>query len=275
MIQAKNINLSFGDQAVFDDVSCTINQPDRIGLVGRNGSGKSTLLKAIAQQQHLDDGSVAIARNKTIAYLPQEVVLASDKSIIDETFTAFETVFALEQEAKELEKLLEKDSGDHDALERYAAVSEQLAQANPEQARAETEHVLAGLGFSKQALQKPVNELSVGWKMRIVLAKLLLKKADFYLFDEPTNHLDIIAKDWFLDFLRESSFGFILVCHERYFLDHVVSEILDLELGKATFYTGNYLQYQEQKQHDMDVLIKAHDAQQKEIKRKMETINRF
>lgn len=274
MIQAHNVCLSFGKQVIFDDVSFTINDDQRIGLVGRNGSGKSTLLKAIAQQQHLDNGSIASAKNKKIAYMPQEVVLISDKSILDETLTAYVELQTIRQEIHDLEKKLQINA-DTGTVERYGHLQQQLIELNPGLIEAQTKEILQGLGFKAAQMQEPVSNLSVGWKMRVVMAKLLLQNADFYLFDEPTNHLDIVAKDWFLDFLRRSHVGFLLVSHERYFLDALCTEILELELGKATFYTGNYSQYVVQKEHNLGLLQSAYALQQKEIKQKTAFVERF
>lgn len=274
MIQANNICLSFGQQIVFDNVSFTINAPQRIGLVGRNGSGKSTLLKAIAHQQHLDDGSIATAKNKKIAYMPQEVVLISDKTILAETLTAFDELHTIQNDLKLLEEKLHHDA-DHAIVEEYAHLQQRLAEINPGLIEAQVKEMLQGLGFKPSQFTEPVSSLSVGWKMRVVMAKLLLQNADFYLFDEPTNHLDIVAKDWFLEFLKRASFGFLLVSHERYFLDALCTEILELELGKATFYKGNYSQYTEQKEHNLELLQSAYAQQQKEIKQKTAFIERF
>lgn len=160
-------------------------------------------------------------------------------------------------------------------LERYATLQEELLAYNLDALRADAKKMLMGLGFSEQQFDQPVDNLSVGWKMRIVLAKLLLQNADFYLFDEPTNHLDLIAKEWFLQFLKESEFGFMLICHERYFLDELCDKILDLERGKATWYSGNYSDCMTQKEHNLKLLEEAYIQQQKEIKRKQETIDRF
>lgn len=274
MIQANNICLNFGQQTVFDDVSFTLNAHQRVGLVGLNGSGKSTLLKAIAHQQHLDDGSISAAKNKTIAYMPQEVVLNSELSVIDETLTAFGSLFAAQKELEHLETLLDHNPSE-EVIERYAQLQQEVADINPTRLAAKAQEMLQGLGFSTQQIAAPVNTLSVGWKMRVVMAKLLLQNADFYLFDEPTNHLDIVAKDWFLDFLKNSKFGFLLVSHERYFLDTLCTEILELERGKATFYKGNYSRYVEQKEHAIEILQAAHTQQQKEIKQKEANIERF
>jgi len=219
--------------------------------------------------------AISIAKNKKIAYLPQEVVLASERTVVEETFTAFGELHALLEQAALIEKQLEENPHDTSNLEAYAELQAILATYNPAKALSETKEMLMGLGFSLEKFDKPVATLSVGWKMRIVLAKLLLQKADFYLFDEPTNHLDIVAKDWFLQFLKKAPFGFLLVCHERYFLNQLCTNIFELELGNAKMYSGNYTNYEEQKDRDAAVLEQAYNQQQKEIKAKQETIDRF
>jgi len=274
MIQANNINLSFGEQIVFDNISFTINQQDRIGLVGRNGSGKSTLLKAIAYQQHLDSGSIATSNRKVVAYMPQEVVLESNKNILDETLMACDKMQKLLKEIAHIEEQLANHVPNVD-LDHYTQMQIELADINPSRVKAKAQRMLCGLGFHENQLDQPVSSLSVGWKMRIVLAQLLLKDADFYLFDEPTNHLDIVAKDWFLDFLKTSNFGFLLVSHEKYFLDMLCTEILEMEMGKATFYSGNYSKYLVQKEHNLQMLQSAATQQQKEISKKIAVIERF
>lgn len=273
MIQIRNASLSFGSQTVFDDINLTINETDRIGLVGLNGSGKSTLLKAIGGDIHLDEGSISIIGSKTFAYLPQQVVLESAKNVLDEAHTAHTEIWPLEEERRTLEK-----KGTHITAEqgiRYSELVELLHALEAHKAFTASQDTLLGLGFSHEQLKAPVSSLSVGWKMRLVLAKLLLQKADFYLFDEPTNHLDIVAKDWFLSFLKQAPFGFLLVCHERYFLNQLCTEIIEIEFGNATRYRGNYTQYEEQKEHNLLELEQAAKLQQKEIDRKKDTIARF
>lgn len=274
MIQAQNICLSFGTQDVFDQISFNFNQHQRIGLVGRNGSGKSTLLKAINNPSTLDEGTISVPKNKKIAYMPQDVVLLSDKTILDETFSTFAHITALQDQARELEKRIETNA-DEKTLQQYADVQTELTETSPEQARAETKKILMGLGFTEEQFTTPVSTLSVGWKMRIVLAKLLLQKADFYLFDEPTNHLDLGAKEWFLSFLKRSSFGCIIVCHERYFLEELCTHTFELEQGKGTMYTGGYSVYERQKADRLEQLRSAYEQQQRDIKSKMATIERF
>lgn len=277
MISIHNLSLNLGTRKLYDGISCTINQDQCIGLVGRNGAGKSTLLALIAQAVTNPSAcpAISVAKNRRIAYLPQEVVLTSEKTILEETFTAFTELNILLEQAQSLEKQIETDPDNAAHLEQYAELQLLLAEYSPEKALSETKVMLMGLGFSPITFDQPVASLSVGWKMRIVLAKLLLKKADFYLFDEPTNHLDIVAKDWFLQFLKKAPFGFLLVCHERYFLNQLCTHTLELEFGKAKMYTGNYTQYEEQKERDALLLEQAYNQQQKEIKTKQETIDRF
>lgn len=273
MIQIRNASLAFGTQAIFDEINLTFNETDRIGLVGLNGSGKSTLLRAIGGDITLDTGAISIIGSKTFAYLPQQVVLESTKSVLDETYTAHKELWLLEEERRILEQ-----KGAHITSEegmRLTELVDQLHMLDAHNAFIASRHILIGLGFTDEQLKASVNSLSVGWKMRLVLAKLLLQKADFYLFDEPTNHLDIVAKDWFLSFLKQAPFGFLLVCHERYFLNQLCTEIIELEYGNAARYQGDYTQYEAQKEHDLQELEQAAKLQQKEITRKKDTIARF
>ena len=274
MIQANSIQLSFGSRVLFDNISFDIKENQRIGLIGANGSGKSTLLEVIVGLQQLDGGSISISKNKKVAYLAQDVVLSSSLSILEETLTAFAHLARIQEKLKELDEKLHNNPTPED-VEEYALLHEELQDYEPDAITAQTKKMLIGLGFKEADLHNNVASLSVGWRMRIVLAKLLLQKADFYLFDEPTNHLDIFAKDWFLEFLRSAPFGFMLVCHEQYFLDKLCRQIFELERGQGTMYQGNYSQYEIQKEHNLALLESAYQLQQKEIKQKQDTINRF
>lgn len=275
MINGYNISLEVINQVIFDDISFVFDQNQRVGLVGRNGSGKSTLLKVIAGKQQIDSGSVSIQKGKTIAYLSQDVVLQSDKSVAEEAYTAFAHIADLVTEQKALEEQMSTADDLDDILERYAIVCDQLLHVDQEALHAEAKKVLMGLGFKPEQLNQPVATLSVGWKMRIVLAKLLLQKADFYLFDEPTNHLDIIAKEWFLQFLKRAPFGFVLVCHDRYFLNQLCDVIFELERGNGKLYVGDYNHYEKQKAHDEELLEMQYKNQQRDLKQKQEFIDRF
>ena len=276
MITASNIYLEFGQRELFKDLSFSIEKNQRIGLVGRNGSGKSTLLKVLSGLQGIDSGKLLIEKRIKIAYFPQEVVLISSRSVIEETLTAFGDLVDFKLEFDKLHSEFEKESTHTpEKIERFAFLQKELSEHDFDQCVIETKKMLSMLGFPVEKNDKPVGELSVGWKMRIVLAKLLLQKADFYLFDEPTNHLDIVAKDWFLDFLKYASFGFVLISHDRYFLDHLCHYIFDIDRGNLKIYRGNYTKYLEQKANDDAILESQYEAQQRHIKKTMETINRF
>ncbi|MCF7799714.1 ABC-F family ATP-binding cassette domain-containing protein [Candidatus Babeliales bacterium] len=271
MINGKDLNLFFRQQTVFDDISFNINLDQKIGLVGRNGSGKTTLLKVLAGQQNLDSGTLSIQKDCTLAYMPQEVVLLSDKNILQEAFSVFGELLEFKEESDKLEQDLTCPLD----IERYAFLQEKLSEFDYAAKLIQTKKILLGLGFLEQDFENKVCELSVGWKMRLVLGKLLLQDADFYLFDEPTNHLDIVAKDWFLDFLKNARFGFILVSHDRYFLNNLCEYIYELSLGKLNVYRGNYTKYLELKEQNKLLQEKKFVEQQKYIKKQEEVISRF
>jgi len=279
MIILKNLSLNLSSKVIFNDISLTIAHDQRIGLVGRNGSGKTTLLKTINGQQGLDYGQVIIEKRKKVAYLPQEVVLTSDKSVLDETLSVFDEVVSAKNELRAHEESLIAYKHDaeksHELIERISALHEFLSEHNLDQLTTDTKKMLLGLGFTPPQLDQTVSKLSVGWKMRIVLAKLLLQKADFYLFDEPTNHLDIFAKDWFLEFLKQAPFGFMLVCHDRFFLDQLCTNIFELDRGNGKLYRGNYSTYMQLRETERAEQIVAYAEQQRMIKHKMEIINKF
>lgn len=237
MFIIKNLSLRFNNQVIFDNAGLHVSSTDRIGLVGRNGAGKSTLLRLIAQ------GHPAVQRigSKKIGYVPQEITLSSDLPVREEVISW---------------------ATDLDEQDRIMLQVEGLK-------------MLAGLGFSQEQLQMPASSLSVGWRMRLVLAQLLLQKADFYLFDEPTNHLDLIAKDWLIDYLKSAPWGFMIVCHDRYVLDVLCDKVVEVERGALTSYSGNYEAYEAQKAENLERLKAAYAVQQKDLARKRETIERF
>ena len=275
LIILKNLTLSYGNRTLFNHVNADFHVDQKIGIVGRNGSGKSTLLKVIAGYEKPDNGSVIKNSKKTIAYLPQEMVLQSKKNVFDETFMVFDRFLTLEKEQSEIEQTLEAGAGDSSLLERYQEVHDQLIHFDRPAAEDRTKEILTGLGFSELRMHELVNQLSVGWKMRVVLAKLLLQDADFYLFDEPTNHLDITAKEWFYSFLKQAPFGFLLVTHDRYFLEHACNEIFELSHGNGTMYYGNFSQYLLQKEEQRRVLEATRKQQLRDIAQKRATAERF
>ena len=278
MIHLKNLTLKFGDQVVYQDLTLMIQDDDRIALVGRNGSGKSTLLKVIGGQQNIDGGQVVITKGLRVAYMPQEMIIHSSKTVEEEAFATFETLYANIQEAKELEDKIHATKTPLAAdVERYAILQHDIAEMEPEAKRLKVNKLLSGLQFDEKHRKTQVDQLSVGWRMRLVLAKLLLQEADFYLFDEPTNHLDLPTKEWFLNFLKyETTFGFLLVCHDRYFLDNLCNKTLAiLPGGKSKIYAGNYSYYKRLEEEEAIFLEKAFEAQQRDIKQRKETIEKF
>ena len=274
MIFVKNLSLQFGSQIVFDNISCNLSDKDKVGLVGRNGTGKSTLLKVIAGLQDYDKGDIEKSSHFKVAYMPQEVVITSNKNVVDETMASFEYLHKLKEESEQLEPII-LDDPTEEQMTRYCDIQHDLLEHNFDEKQAQAIRILMGLGFDLEKQQKLVSQLSVGWRMRIVLAKLLLQDADFYLFDEPTNHLDITAKNWFLDFLKTGSFGYLLVCHDRYFLDKACNKTFELSMGKLTIYHGNYSYYIVQKKMRQEHLERAYEQQQREIKQQERTIERF
>lgn len=275
MIQVKNLELQFGDQMVFDSVNCLINQNNRIGIVGRNGTGKSTLLKIIARQMRPDSGSIDTQKGFRIAYMPQDVVITSTKSVLDEALAVFDHLFELVKEKEKLEATLQTGKQTENDVNRYAEIEIELIENNFNDKRSQAQKILSGLGFDERKQNMNVSELSVGWRMRVVLAKLLLQEADFYLFDEPTNHLDLATKDWFLNFLKTSNFGFLLVCHDRYFLDKACTLTYELSMGNLNIFQGNYSYYVNQKAFLTEQREQAYAKQQREIAQREKTIDRF
>ncbi len=279
MIHLKNISLKFGDQIVYNDLNLMIQDEDRIALVGRNGSGKSTLLKVLGGEQSIDGGEVVITKGLNVAYMPQEMVLKSTKTVEEEAFATFGELFENIEKAKELEeKITAAGANPCPAdVERYAVLQHEIAEMEPEAKRLKVNKLLSGLQFDERHRKTQVDQLSVGWRMRLVLAKLLLQEADFYLFDEPTNHLDLPTKEWFLNFLKyETTFGFLLVCHDRYFLDNLCNKTLAiLPAGKSKIYAGNYSYYKRLEEEEAIFLEKAYEAQQRDIKQRKETIEKF
>ncbi len=277
MFIADDIFLELGSKLVFDNISFCFQDDQKIGVVGSNGAGKSTLLKVLSGHIGLDRGTVSFEKKKKVGYLPQEVVLSSNLPVLEEAMTVFADLTSLKKELEELDAYFHSGITDfaEDKIERYAHVQALYAEANFDQQLLKARNILEGLGFTPEHMNKTVDQLSVGWRMRVVLAKLLLQEPDFFLFDEPTNHLDVVAKDWFLGFLRNCPAGFLLVSHDRYFLDHAVDYIFELDRAKGRLYYGNYSRYMEQREEEEAAHESAYVRQQKEIKEKKETIERF
>jgi ATP-binding cassette subfamily F protein 3 len=269
MIKLQSLSLVFGEQTIFSQITQLIAQDEKIGLVGANGAGKSTLLKAIAGHQKLTGGQIQLSSGMRLAYLPQEVVLQSPHSVFDETMSAYGEVGQWHLRAVELER-----SGMHDCAE-FATLHSDLAQHDYGSKSAFARKVLVGLGFDQEKQDMLVAELSGGWQMRVVLAKLLLQDADMYLFDEPTNHLDLPAREWLCRFLKQSRSGYILISHDKYVLDQVCESIYVLNKGKLKIYAGNYSYYRRSYEEQVTHFRAAREAQNRDIAQRKQVIERF
>jgi ATP-binding cassette subfamily F protein 3 len=274
VIHVKNITLNLGSRLIFEHVNVNFLKGQHVGIVGKNGAGKSTFLKVLHNSITPDEGVVTRDTSARIAYMPQDITLLSEKTVFDEAFSVFQKYIDIENDIKRVERELE-DSSSLDLSEKYIHLLDMYESFNKVKAEQDTYYILKGLGFDENSYEKPVSSLSVGWKMRLFLAQLLLQKADFYLFDEPTNHLDITTQQWFYAFIKNASFGYALVSHDRYFLDGVCDYIFELENHKARLFKGNYSSYLTQKEKEQTIYIAQYERQQKEIARKKALINRF
>jgi ATP-binding cassette subfamily F protein 3 len=271
MLQIKGLGKAFRGEWLFRSLDFQINGQDRIGLVGDNGTGKSTLMKMLAGIVSQEEGDIIGARDLTFGYLPQDGLFARGHTLFEEALSVFESLKALESEARSLEHALAEmvHSGpDYEkALERYAVVSQQFRLHDGYAIEAKTGAVLHGLGFNRSDWERGCDEFSGGWQMRIALAKLLLQQPSLLLLDEPTNHLDLEARNWLEDYLQNYPNALVLVSHDRYFLDATVHRILEIRNGGVHFYRGNYADFLRQREERMAQLVAAYEAQQKEIAR--------
>jgi ATP-binding cassette, subfamily F, member 3 len=279
MLQLAAAGKRFGHKLLFDELDWLVTPRERTGLVGGNGTGKSTLLKVIAGIEPLDYGSLSATRGIRIGYLPQDGLQVSGRSVFAEAMSVFADLKDLEQE---LETLTGRMSDIDPNGEEYRQVADRFERVDSEfRARdgyaieAQVGAVLAGLGFRKQDWLRRTEEFSGGWQMRIALAKLLLEKPNLLLLDEPTNHLDLEARNWLEDYLTNYQFAYILISHDRYFLDVTVNKIAEIWNKKVQFYTGGYEKYKQQKAERLVQLEAAYKNQQDRIQQLETFINRF
>ena len=281
MISINNVTVSFSGTDLFNDITFVINPKDRIGLTGKNGAGKSTLLKTIIGLQPLEKGSISIPQDVTIGYLPQQMDLPIGRTVIDETLSCFDGTLKLEEEVKSLTALISErtdyDSPEYEKLiHKLSEVSEQLDMlGNINTRMAECEVVLKGLGFKQEDFKRNTSEFSGGWKMRIILAKIILKKPKVFLLDEPTNHLDIESIQWLENYLKDYNGAVVLISHDRTFLDNVTKRTIEISLGKIYDYNAPYSQYLELRKERRAQQIAAYENQQKLIKDTEDFIERF
>ena len=280
MISIDNLTVSFGGWTLFDEVSFLVNPKDRIGLVGKNGAGKTTLLRIITGEQQATSGAVTRNSDCTIGYLPQQMKVADTTTLIDETAKAFAEVLAIEAEIERITTALaERD--DYESAE-YEQLMHRLDECNNryhilggDSREADIEKTLLGLGFRREDFDRPTSQFSGGWRMRIELAKLLLRRPSVFLLDEPTNHLDIESIQWLEEYLRNYNGAVLLISHDRAFLDNVTNRTIEISLGKIYDYKVPYSKYVVLRRERREQQMAAYENQQRMIEKTEEFIERF
>lgn len=280
MISVDGLTVEFGGSALFSDVSFVINEKDRIALMGKNGAGKSTLLKILAGVREPSRGKVSAPKDTVIAYLPQHLMTEDGRTVFEETAQAFAHLHEMEAEIAELNKQLEtrtdyESDSYMELIERVSTLSEKFYSIEEINYDADIEKTLLGLGFKREDFNRQTSEFSGGWRMRIELAKLLLKKPDVLLLDEPTNHLDIESIQWLEDFLIDNGQAVVVISHDRAFVDHITTRTIEVTMGRIYDYKVNYSQYLQLRKERREQQQKAYDEQQKMIAETKEFIERF
>lgn len=280
MISIQNLSVEFNCNPLFDGVSYVINKKDRIALVGKNGAGKSTMLKIIAGLQSPTHGTVSMPKELVVGYLPQQMVLADTKTLKEEVSEAFDYLHKLNAEIEEVNtQLAERTDYESDAyqklIDHLTHLNELVAMHGSENCEAETEKTLMGLGFVRADFDRPTSEFSGGWRMRVELAKLLLRKPDVLLLDEPTNHLDIESIQWLENFLKTKANAVVLVSHDRAFIDNVTTRTIEISCGKIYDYNVNYSKFVELRKERVEQQMRAYMNQQKQIQDTEDFIERF
>jgi ATP-binding cassette subfamily F protein 3 len=279
MIQLSGAGKRFGHKLLFDNVDWLITSRDRIGLVGANGTGKSTIMKILCGLDTLDYGLLTIAKGTSAGYLPQDGLTLSGRTVFAECMSVFDDLRAMEKELESLtHSMAELDhlSAEYEAVaDRYHVLEHEFRTRDGYSIEAEVGRVLMGLGFGKEEWTRQTDEFSGGWQMRLALAKLLLQKPNLLLLDEPTNHLDLEARNWLEEYLQDYPHAFVLISHDRYFLDVTVNKIAEIWNKKFWFYTGNYDKFLAQKTQRNEQLQAAYRNQRERIEQLEVFINRF
>ena len=280
MISVEGLKVEFGVTPLFEDVSYVINKKDRIALVGKNGAGKSTMLKILAGIQKPTEGVVAVQRGITIGYLPQVMILSDTRTVMAEAEMAFDHIFEMQERLEKMNQEL-ADRTDYESesyqelIERFTHDNERFLMMGGTNYKAEIERTLTGLGFSRADFDRPTSEFSGGWRMRIELAKLLLRRPDVLLLDEPTNHLDIESIQWLENFLRVSPGAVVLVSHDRAFINNVTNRTIEISCGHIYDYKVAYDEFVVLRKERREQQLRAYENQQKEIKDTEDFIERF
>ncbi len=280
MISVDGLTVEFAGSTLFENISFQVNESDRIALMGKNGAGKSTLLKILAGVQNPIRGSVTAPKGTVIAYLPQHLMTEDHRTVFEEASLAFSELFAMEAEIEQLNKeLAERTDYESDSymelIEKVSTLSEKFYSIEQTNYEADVEKTLLGLGFTREDFNQPTSSFSGGWRMRIELAKILLRKPDVILLDEPTNHLDIESIQWLEEFLVESAKAVIVISHDRAFVDNITTRTIEVTMGRIYDYKVNYSHYLELRKERREQQQKAYDEQQKMIAETKEFIERF
>ena len=280
MVTVNDISVQFGSTALFSGVSFVINENDKIALMGKNGAGKSTLLKIVAGINKPSSGNISAPKEAVIAYLPQHLLTEDNCSVREETSKAFDEYLSMKQEIDDINEQLtvrtDYESDDYMKLiERVSEVSEKFYSMEEVNYEAEVEKVLKGMGFLQEDLDRPTSEFSGGWRMRIELAKILLRKPDLILLDEPTNHLDIESIQWLEDFLKNQAKAVMVISHDRTFVDNITNRTIEVTMGRIYDYKAKYSDYLVLRQDRRIHQQKAYDEQQKFIAENKLFIERF
>ncbi|MDO5524309.1 MAG: ABC-F family ATP-binding cassette domain-containing protein, partial [Bacteroidia bacterium] len=280
MISIDNLTVEFGGFTLLNQISFVLNKNERVALVGKNGAGKSTLLKIMAGLQQPTQGNISSPKDVSIGYLPQQMKLSDDRTVKAEASLAFDHLQKMEKELERLHtQLAERTDYEsteyHDIIQRTTDLQEFLQMSGIHDFEAEVEKTLIGLGFRREDFDRPTNEFSGGWRMRIELAKILLQSPDVLLLDEPTNHLDIESIQWLENFLATHSNAVMLVSHDRAFLDAVTNRTIEILLGDVHDYRVNYTKYVELRKERREQQLRAYENQQKQIKDTEDFIERF
>lgn len=277
IFSCSNITKSFDAEVILNEVTFGIEEKEKVAIIGVNGAGKSTLFKIITGELSADSGEVTIPKDVKVGYFSQNLEISSDKSIYAELLTVFDPIIKLEAELRDIEAQMASLEGEELALimKRYSALSAEFERKNGYEYQSRLRGVIKGLGFSNEEFDQPINQLSGGQKTRVALGKLLLSSPDILLLDEPTNHLDIDSINWLEDFLRAYQGSVIIISHDRYFLDKIVTKVMEIENKKLTIYNGNYSYYSAKKEKDREVQLKHYLNQQKEIAKQQEAIQKL
>ena len=279
MIEIRDISLRYGPKVIFDEIGAVIGARDRIGLVGSNGAGKTTLLNTLQGKTELDSGRIDRAKFVSLGYLPQDGVSILGLPLLQEVEEAFESVISLRERLDEasakLDTLSTETDAYHELLELMGGWEHELEVHEAHKLKSRVESVLLGLGFQMSDMDRPTDEFSGGWKMRIALAKLLLKQPSLLLLDEPTNHLDIESLQWLENYLKTYEGALLLVSHDRTFLDSLCNQVFALSLGRLDVYAGNYSYYETESKVRRELLGKAQVNQQRKIEKTEQFIERF